>query len=86
MPGELHSALRESGNAEWWVMRIVRAHEPDHHNYVMVNGDRCEPIQEYGTEPAAAARALSEASLHPGQVYKIVLNADPNDLIGQVLK
>lgn len=66
-------------------MRIVKAYEPDRPEFQLVNGDVVEPIACYETRAKADACALTEKSRRSGYDFKVVLNADAFDLVGQVI-
>lgn len=66
-------------------MRIVRADEADRPEFHLVNGDRVEAIAEYESSEAATRAMEREASRASGESFKIVLNADPSELVGNVI-
>lgn len=79
-----------SGGAEWWLARLLKIGEWTDRDIEtgkvhVVNGDVCEMIACYDTR-ALAERALTrEASRQSARRFKVVLNADIDDVVGQVL-
>jgi hypothetical protein len=81
--------------AEFWVMRIVYTAEElrrapptervarliDAGDLHLIGGDICEPIAEVRSQELATARML-ELAARTGKAYKVVMSADPGDLVG----